>query len=192
MGVRELFSGNSKWIFYSRYNNFWLTKTSWYFLRSGPTFIPTIAADINWNEKQNFDQTGWQLYDIYAINFNGMRCCTKPAVNNSASNVILCSYITGVLLHPSVYMHYSDVIMSTMASQITSLAIVYSTVYWGAGQRKHQNSASLAFVTEIHRLRVNSPHKGPVTRKMLSFDDVIMECNYFPCLKRNAGLASIS
>ena len=42
--------------------------------------------------------------------------------------------------------HYSDVIMGTMASQITSLTIVYSTVYSGADQRKRQSSASLAFV----------------------------------------------
>ena len=70
--------------------------------------------------------------------------------------------------------HYSDVIMGTMASQITSLTTVYSTVYSGAYQRKHQRSASLAFVRGIHRLPVNSPHKGPVTQKMLPFDDVIM------------------
>ena len=44
-------------------------------------------------------------------------------------------------------LHYCDVIMGTMASQITSLTIVYSTVYSGAGQRKHQSSASLAFET---------------------------------------------
>ena len=62
--------------------------------------------------------------------------------------------------------HYVDVIMGVMASQITSLAIVYSTVYWGANQRKHQSSASLAFVRGNHRGPVNSPHKGPVTRKM--------------------------
>ena len=36
-----------------------------------------------------------------------------------------------------------------MASQITSLTIVYSTVYSDADQRKHQSSASLAFVREI-------------------------------------------
>ena len=65
--------------------------------------------------------------------------------------------------------------MSTMASQITSLTIVYSTVYLGADQWKHQSSASLAFVRGIHRWPVNSPHKGPVTRKMFPFDDVIME-----------------
>ena len=57
---------------------------------------------------------------------------------------------------------YNDVIMITMASQITSLALVYSTVYSGADQRKHQSSASLAFVRGIHRGPVNSPHKWPV------------------------------
>ena len=47
-------------------------------------------------------------------------------------------------------------------------------VYSGADQRKHQSSASLAFVLGIHRWPVNSPHKWPVTRKMFPFDDVIM------------------
>ena len=70
--------------------------------------------------------------------------------------------------------HYNDVILSMIASQITSLTIVYSTIYSGADQRKHQSSASLPFVQEIHRGPVNSPHKGPVTWKMFPFDDVIM------------------
>ena len=69
--------------------------------------------------------------------------------------------------------HYNDVIMNAMASQITSRTIVYSSVYSSAYQRKYQSSASLAFVREIHRLLVDSPRKGPVTRKMLPFDDVI-------------------
>ena len=64
--------------------------------------------------------------------------------------------------------------MTTMASQITSLTIVYSTVYSVEDQRKHQSSASLAFVWGVHRGPVNSPHKWPVTRKMFPFDDVIM------------------
>ena len=75
------------------------------------------------------------------------------------------------------YVHYSDVIMGSIASQITSLASVYSTVYSGVDQRKHKSVASLAFVWGIHRGPVNSPHKGPVTRKMFPFDDVIMEQN---------------
>ena len=64
--------------------------------------------------------------------------------------------------------------MSAIASQITSLTIVYSTVYPDADQSKRQSSASLAFVWGIHRGPVNSPHKWPVTRKMFPFDEVIM------------------
>ena len=75
--------------------------------------------------------------------------------------------------------------MGAMAFQITSLTIVYSTVYSGADQRKHQSFESLAFVRGIHRWPVNSPHERPVTRKMFPFDDVIMkfECvSYGPLL----------
>ena len=63
---------------------------------------------------------------------------------------------------------YSDVIISAVASQLTSVSIVYSTVFSGADQRKHQSSESLAFV----RSPVDSPHKGPVTP--FPFDDAIM------------------
>ena len=70
--------------------------------------------------------------------------------------------------------HYSDVIMSAMASQITGVSILYSTICSSTDQSKHQSSASLAFVRGIHRSQVNSPHKGPVTRKMFPFGDVIM------------------
>ena len=58
--------------------------------------------------------------------------------------------------------------------QITSLTVVYSTVYSDADQRKHQSSTSLAFVRGIHRGPVNSPNKWPVTRKMFPLDDVTM------------------
>ena len=94
------------------------------------------------------------------------------------SGRIICAYIVFVNIcctHPIILTYwyrgrgvlspYNDVIMSTMASQITSLTIVYSTVYSGADQRKYQSSASLAFVRGIHRSPVNSPRKGPVTRK---------------------------
>ena len=64
--------------------------------------------------------------------------------------------------------------MGAMASQITSLTIVYWIVYSDADQRKYQSPASLVFVLGIHRGPVNSPHKWPVTRKMFPFDDVIM------------------
>ena len=63
--------------------------------------------------------------------------------------------------------------MGAIASQMTSLTIVYSTVYSDADERNHQSSASLAFVRGIQG-PVNSPHKWPATRKMFPFDDVIM------------------
>ena len=74
--------------------------------------------------------------------------------------------------------HYNDGTMGTMASQITSLKIVFSTVYSGPDQRKHNSSASLAFVQGIHRGPVNSPHKWPVTRKMFPFDGIIMNTGF--------------
>ena len=70
--------------------------------------------------------------------------------------------------------------MGSMASQITSLTIVYAAVYSGADQRKQRSSASLAIVRGIHRGPVNSLHKWPVTRKMFPFDDVIMVDQNWP------------
>ena len=67
---------------------------------------------------------------------------------------------TGTMASTSNYMkhgghtcqvHHNAVIMGAMASQITSLTIIYSTVYSGADQRKHQSSVSLAFAMGIHR-----------------------------------------
>ena len=67
--------------------------------------------------------------------------------------------------------HYNDITTSVMVSQITGLAILYSTVYTSADQRKNQSSALPVFA-------VNSPHKGLLTRKMFPFDDVIMQKLY--------------
>ena len=70
-----------------------------------------------------------------------------------------CSYphIGSLVQDCSIHCHYIDVIIGAIASQITSLTIVYSTVYSGADQSKHQSSASLAFVWGFHRGPVNSP-----------------------------------
>ena len=93
------------------------------------------------------------------------------AFNNSLLASSLSNYLFMAIDRSSLFPviesnHYTDVIMGAMASQITNLTIVYSIVYSDIDQRKHQSSASLAFV--------NSPHKLPVTRKMFPFDDVIM------------------
>ena len=101
-------------------------------------------------------------------------------------NLMLSIAISWLLIGQAVSLHfqidlsgirsqqYSEVIMGMMASQITSLMIVYSTIYSDADQRKHQSSEPLAFVWGIHQGLVNSPHKWPVTWKMFPFDDIIM------------------
>ena len=87
--------------------------------------------------------------------------------------------------------HYNDVIMGMIASQITSLTIVYSIIYSDADQRKHQSSASLAFVRGIHRRPVNSTHKWPVTRKMVTFVDVIIMTTYGATSDDKVGIMSM-
>ena len=75
-------------------------------------------------------------------------------------------WIWGILCEFQLtHWHYSDVIMTTIASLITSLAVVYSAVYSDADQRKHQSSASLAFVWGIHRDRWIPRTKGQLRGK---------------------------
>ena len=91
------------------------------------------------------------------------------------SKIWLCS----VIVHNHEQCWHSSLVWrqnerDAMASQITSLTIVYSIVYSDTDQRKDQITAWLAFVRGIHQWPMISPHKGPVMRKMFSFDDVIM------------------
>ena len=105
-----------------------------------------------------------------------MKAAFPLAKSEHCDSVCRCSNTGPSILCTWFVFHYSDVIMTTMASQITSLTIVYSTVYSVEDQRKHHSSASLAFVQGIHRWPVNSQHKGPVTQKMFPFDDIIVCC----------------
>ena len=153
-------------------------------------FFSLICAWINrWvNNRKAGDLRRYRAhYDVIVMRFVelGISCCDTlmqtilPLIHASVScqcqfNWLrsICKWLVSNGQHSLSY--YSDVTMGAMASQITGVSIVYSTVCSGADQRKHQNSASLAFVRGIHRLPVNSLHKGPVTRKMFPFDDVIM------------------
>ena len=108
-------------------------------------------------------------------------CCQTPNPDLNQRWPSFCDHIVLLRLSeltdwgpPPKKKYYRDIIMSAMASQTTGVSIVYSTVRSGVDQRKHQSSASLAFMRRIHRWLVNSPHKGSVTRKMFPFDDVIM------------------
>ena len=84
--------------------------------------------------------------------------------------------------------HCSVVILSAIASQMTSVSIACSTVCSGADQRKHHRSEWLAFARGSHRRPVDSHYKEPVKRKMFPFDDVIMLQNID--VQRQLGLKS--
>ena len=118
-----------------------------------------------------------QCNGIYALVCWDISCShlsTSLNTQRMTNNLPIDDTEYGLKIHVLSTLLYTDCRMSALASQITSLTIVYSTVYSDADQRKHLNSAPLAFVRGIHRRAVNSPHKGPVTREMFPFDDVIM------------------
>ena len=120
-----------------------------------------VCASISLNENW-----WWLALEISAYLY--LHKCTYKACAFHPSLILFHGLILGLS-------HYIDVIMITMASQITSLTIVYSTVCSGADIKQHQGSALLAVVREIHRWPANSLHKGQITRKMFLFDDVIMK-----------------
>ena len=126
--------------------------------------MPSVFRTPSWNR-----QLLWLLFFIFCVQ-NDIIFMQLFEMSHSLAtgHNIIC-----LRVHLENLRHYVDVI--TMASQITSLTDVYSTVYSDADQRKHQSSASLAFCVGNSPGPVNSPHKGLVTRKMFPFDDVIMD-----------------
>ena len=126
-----------------------------------PQYIP-------WNEfRCVVSETGTKSRDknshpVVSVVCNCLSLPLMPASNElwgaSLKRITNCCYRTSPKLCTRLalcrsLLHYNAVIMGAMASQITSLAIVYSTVYSGADQRKHQSSASLVFVWGVHRGR---------------------------------------
>ena len=95
---------------------------------------------------------------ISSTQTNSINWTVRPSAlfRKPTSNQIVVGHFLNVLNWAKSVSHYNDAIMSAMTSQITTLTIVYSTVYSGADQRKHHSSASMAFVCGIHRLPVNS------------------------------------
>ena len=140
-----------------------------------------VFFDLRLNKQLSKQSWGWS----FEAPWRPLWCHCNVRVwtfNDTRQKTMGCNYVLSTLRKTlvvnrrpvSCVKHYDDVTMIMLASQITSLTVVYSIVYSGVNQRKHQSSASLAFVWEIHRGPVNFPHKGPVTRKMFPFDDVIM------------------
>ena len=98
------------------------------------------------NLPMNYSNITWWRHQMET--FNGGNC------------YVISFHITGLFVK-----HYINVIMTTMASKITSFTVVYSTVYSDADQRKHQSSASLVFVWGIHRDRWIPHTKGQLRGK---------------------------
>ena len=141
-----------------------------------------------------FGDVKWQKIQITRFIFMFLQInSARKRLNPTCAHVLYCVWICTSILHPrhtgrvithirvnntvhkATVLHYNDVIMSAMASQITSITTVYSTVY---SQRKYQSSTSLAFVWG------NSPVTGEFPAQMASnaiifpFDDVIMVCRW--------------
>ena len=150
---------------------------------------------IGWKIKQNGNQRNGEVVGMTALDFAGVNSRAITLTTFQLQwyiDTLVQNYVTRYHTHTcAVELFYRwscnmrgryrfNALQSwwrhnqRMASQITSLTIVYSTLYSRRRSKEHQSSASLAFVRGIHRWPVNSPHKEPVTRKMFPFDDVIM------------------
>ena len=136
-----------------------------------PAVIPPSPSDnhgesrLPWGVTNHLGQDYWIIWGKWGI-----------AERRASIHTTGQGYKQGVIHRLMSYhcFHYNDIIMGAIASQLTSLTIVYSIVYSDTDQRKHQSSASLALVQGIHRGPVTSPHKWLITWKMFPFDDVIM------------------
>ena len=85
---------------------------------------------------------------LFLVATNRVHVNIAVIINATVLYILVFMYLLEIKL---LLLHYIDVIMTTVASQITSLTIVYSIVYSGTDQGKHQSSTSLAFVQGIHR-----------------------------------------
>ena len=135
-------------------------------------FIVWVIHVFNW-VISNFHEEKIMLFFVWSHTsgayFDGLVKKTHPDLTPL---LMLLSYVSFPFSHWNIGISLLITVTSFWARwRLTS---VYSTVYSGADQRKHQSSALLAFVRRIHRRPVNSPHKGPVMEKMFPFDDVIM------------------
>ena len=140
------------------------------------TSLTVVYSTVYSDADQIKHQSSASLAFVWGIHRDRWIPRTKDQLRGKCFHLMTSSWEIGLVpqLLKQLARHYSDAIVSTMASQITAVSDFYSNVCSDADQRKHQSSASLAFVRRIQWCSVNSQHKGPVTRKMFLFDDVIM------------------
>ena len=154
---------------------FVLFQTTWTSRKTLPEPINPLQTELYWwNMKYIFaflpSFANTKLKHVQHFVKPGDTCLVMPGQGNAMPCIVLPRFALFVWTKH----HYSDLIMSAMASQITGVSILCSTVCSGADQIKHQSSTSLSFVRGIHRWPVDSPPKRPVKRKILALDDIIM------------------
>ena len=120
---------------------------------------------------------------LFVIRFKST-CCKQAFINSvdtlaSPSKFSVRKVYKSYQSHPFLYasVHFTHHLQSAMASQMTGVLIVCLTVCSGADLRKHQSSASLAFVRGIYRWQVDSSHKGPVMRIFFIDDFTVINYN---------------
>ena len=125
--------------------------------------IDDLVMEINWHIffRVPFDCSSTSEASLKDMGAKPQQTKCKHYIYLRIWNVILLYYA----YDNKIIIHYDDVRMGAIASQITSPRIVYSTVYSDADQRKHQSSASLAFVWGIHRDRWIPRIKGQLRGK---------------------------
>ena len=130
---------------------------NWFFCSDPPLLSRNIKNTPFW---KIICISSWAQGDNFIINHN--------------PHLHVYTYTCSYYVSKKVFRHYGDVMMGAMASQITSLTIVYSTVYSGADQIKHQSSASLTFVSGNPPVTGGFPSQRASNAEMFPFDDVIM------------------
>ena len=120
-------------------------------------------------------KTMGEPFSIYQANRRHTIWCQqdRSRATTISHTLIPCTQI-GLCMPCANQYHYNNVIMNAIVCQITASRFFTQALIQAHIKEKNQSFASLALVRGIHRWPVNSPHKGPVTRKMFPFDDLIM------------------
>ena len=108
----------------------------------------TLGVHVSRNVKYQIKAVHLVLSRVVASNLTDQFVCATDCLSSQRKKNS--QPITGIV---ACMNNYNDVIMSTMASQINSLTIVYSTIYSGTDQRKYQSTVSLVFVREFTNYR---------------------------------------
>ena len=142
-----------------------------------PTQMASNAENVSiwWRHHADFTEVGKHCWSLFSTreDFNYL-CHLSVKIWSKIQIYFMFPRINSArlgLIYPLQWRHNG---CDAIASQITGVSIVCSVVCSDAEHRHYQSSVSLAFMRMIHRWPVDSPRKGPVTRKMYPFDDVIM------------------